>query len=183
MVASSAVFVGVFGILISISSGVYAGSLSSLFSDIFASENPPTIVRRSAREISPQVYYGQSEVPAWRGRLDTVYGKSYFAPAIYQNKCNPDQQDCSLISGASYPYEQYEIDPTGSGRPVMRVTYPAGSWSPGSVKPGGTLFYAYPYKSSPSSSANPFSRQTAYLEYEVYFPPDFDFVKGSKILL
>ena len=128
---------------------------------------------------TPQIMYGNSEVPAWRGRLDTVYGRSYLAPAIFQNSCRSSSQDCSMIPNQTYPYEQYELDPTGSGRPVMRISYPAGSWSPGSPRPGGTLFYAYPYKTSPSSAADPFSRHSAYLEYEVYFPEDFDFVKGK----
>ena len=56
-----------------------------------------------------------------------------------------------------------------------------GSWSPGSPKPGGTLFFAYPYKANPTSTDNPLSIQSATLEYEVYFPNDFDFVKGGKL--
>lgn len=135
--------------------------------------------QRSMLGTETQIFSGVSEVPAWRGRLDTVHGRSYFSPSIYLNACNRSKQNCSALPGESYPYEKYEIDPTGSGRPVMRVSFPAGHWSPGSQKPGGTLFYAYPYKTSPTSTANPFSRQTAYFEYEVYFPPDFEFVKGK----
>lgn len=56
-----------------------------------------------------------------------------------------------------------------------------GSWSANSDLPGGTLFYAYPFKADPRSTANPFSADSASLEYDVYFPPDFDFVKGGKL--
>ena len=57
-----------------------------------------------------------------------------------------------------------------------------GSWSPASEFPGGILFFAYPYKSVPTAADGPISVQSATLEYEVYFPDDFDFVKGGKLL-
>ena len=47
--------------------------------------------------------------------------------------------------------------------------------------PGGTLFYAYPYKLSPTEEGGPISSVGAVLEYEVFFPEDFDFVKGGKL--
>jgi hypothetical protein len=46
-----------------------------------------------------------------------------------------------------------------------------GSWSPGSASPGGANFYAYPYAGRSIGSA-------VHLQYEVYFDPSFDFVKG-----
>jgi hypothetical protein len=74
------------------------------------------------------------------------------------------------------------IDPTGdSNQPVLKIQYPKGSWSPGSPKPGGTLFFGYPYKTNPTSPDDPLSVQSATLEYDVYFPSDFDFVKGGKL--
>ncbi len=32
---------------------------------------------------------GGRYVPMWRGRLDTVYGLSYFTPSLVVNKCSP----------------------------------------------------------------------------------------------
>lgn len=119
------------------------------------------------------------EIPAWRGRFDIIFGRDYFAPAIANNKCRTTTQNCSMIPGQSFPYEQYITDPTApTNRPVMKVSYPAGAWSTSSPQPGGTLFYAYPYKWDPVSAQDPISIYGATLEYEVYFPADFDFVKG-----
>jgi hypothetical protein len=121
------------------------------------------------------------DLVAWRGRMDPLNGRSYFAASIAVNKCDGDQE-CNTNLG-TYPYEQYIVDPTGSSnQPVLKIQYPKGHWSPGSPKPGGTLFFAYPYKAIPTSSDNPLSAQSATLEYEVYFPMDFDFVKGGKLL-
>lgn len=127
-------------------------------------------------------FFNGAAVPAWRGRLDTSFGRSYFAPAQVTNKCKPLLQTCSLIPGLTYPYEEYILDPTEpTGRPVMKVSYPTGSWSTGDASPGGTLFYAYPYKWDPVASSDPFSQAGATLEYEVYFPVGFDWVKGGKL--
>jgi hypothetical protein len=125
---------------------------------------------------------GGTFVPSWIGRFDTRYGLSYFTPSYVKNSCAPNRQQCSLIPGQSYPYEQYPTDPTStSGQPVMQVSYPAGSWSPGSEKPGGVLFYTYPTKTNPSEKTFPFSQDGATLEYEVYFPLEFEWVKGGKL--
>ncbi|TPX45839.1 hypothetical protein SeMB42_g03221 [Synchytrium endobioticum] len=59
----------------------------------------------------------------------------------------------------------------GTG-PVVQVTYPAGSWTPGSSNPGGTSFFAAIL--SPGAA-------TAILSYEVFFAPNFDFNKGGKL--
>lgn len=56
-----------------------------------------------------------------------------------------------------------------------------GTWSPGSAKPGGTLFFLYPYKTHPQDTINPISFEGVSVEYEVYFPKNFDFVKGGKL--
>jgi hypothetical protein len=118
--------------------------------------------------------------PAWRGRLDTRYARTFMAPSIAQMKCK-DGAECSF-QGREYPYEEYIADPTvpGSMQPVLKASYPKGSWSPASPKPGGTLFFAYPYRADPTGTDNPFSRKSAALEFEVYFPQDFDFVKGEQ---
>jgi hypothetical protein len=122
-------------------------------------------------------------VPSWIGRLDTQVGMSYFTPSYVKNSCSAKRQQCSLIPGQSYPYEQYPTNPTDSSsqQPVMKVSYPAGSWSPGSEKPGGVLFYTYPTKTDPFEKTYPLSTEGATLEYEVYFPSDFEWVKGGKL--
>ena len=121
--------------------------------------------------------------PAWYGRFDPVYKRTYIAPAVAQNTCKAEGRNCSAIDGLSYPYEQYLMDPTdhaGSTTPVMKVHYPKGSWSAGSLFPGGTLFYAYPFKYHPTyDKENQLSKVSSTLEYEVYFPEDFPFNKGK----
>lgn len=121
--------------------------------------------------------------PAWYGRFDPVYKRTYIAPAVAQNTCKSEGRNCSAIDDLSYPYEQYIMDPTehnGPASPVMKVHYPRGSWSAGSLFPGGTLFYAYPFKYHPSyDKDNQLSRVSSTLEYEVYFPEDFPFNKGE----
>ena len=122
-----------------------------------------------------------AEMPAWRARLNPRFGKSYFAPALTANVCKGGPRKCKSNLG-TYPYDSYEKDPTGdTNEPVMRIGYPKGAWSPGGSKSGGVLFFAYPYKSDTITKDNPFSTQGATLEYDVYIPPDFDFVKGGKL--
>ena len=119
-------------------------------------------------------------IPSWKGRFDLQYGLAYFTPSMVKNSCAPKRQNCSQIPGQSYPYEEYLQDPTSnSGQPVLKISYPKGSWSPGSEVPGGVLFYTYPNKLDPKTKADPISTVGAVLEYEVYFPSDFDFVKGA----
>jgi hypothetical protein len=152
---------------------------------------PESPARRAALQVQPlSLIVGGAEAPSWRGRLDTLLGLSYFAPAVYFNDpCTAGISLCTSpdLPGLSYPYMQYLLDPTvpaAQAVPVQKVWYPAGSWSPGSAVPGGTLFYAYPYKNDALVDApgvNPFSRAGAGLEYEVYFPADFDFKKGGKL--
>jgi hypothetical protein len=121
--------------------------------------------------------------PAWHGRYDPIYMRSYFAPAMVANKCvGKAGRQCWAIPGLAYPYEEYILDPTDSTnpQPVMKVHLPAGAWRAGASRPGGTLLYAYPFKYHPSNDlSNPISRRKAFLEYEVYFPRDFLWVKGT----
>ncbi len=44
-------------------------------------------------------------------------------------------------------------------QPILRVKYPAGSWSPGSAKPGGVLDYAFPTKTEPFEKTYPVSTE------------------------
>lgn len=121
------------------------------------------------------------ENPAWRARLNPRFGKSYFAPALTANTCKGGARKCKSNLG-SYPYDSYEKDPTGnSDEPVMRIGFPKGAWSPGGAKSGGVLFFAYPYKENTITKDNPFSSQGATIEYDVFVPSDFPFVKGGKM--
>ncbi len=146
---------------------------------------------------------GGRYVPMWRGRLDPIYGLSYFTPSLIVNKCSPKyvskrnsasrslacwlagspttnplthppthlthppplsfarRQSCSLIAGETYPYSKVVTDPSSDNpnQPVLRVKYPAGSWSPGSAKPGGVLDYAFPTKTEPFEKSFPVSTE------------------------
>ncbi|KAF8643582.1 hypothetical protein AX16_008970 [Volvariella volvacea WC 439] len=77
---------------------------------------------------------------------------------------------------------------------VLQILYPAHSANPSSKPTGGAQFYANPFlhtASSPSSSSSPFTSTTAEggieiaknvsFEYSVFFPRDFDWVKGGKL--
>lgn len=68
------------------------------------------------------------------------------------------------------------LDPVtpGSRQPVLHVHYPAGGWATSGNPPSGTLFYSYPY-----GRDIPLAYVGATLEYEVYFPPDFPWIKGE----
>ncbi|WWC60724.1 uncharacterized protein I303_103300 [Kwoniella dejecticola CBS 10117] len=55
----------------------------------------------------------------------------------------------------------------------LRITYPAGSLNPGNNPRGGSTFYAHPLNMRRVHNAT--------LEYSVFFPKDFDFVKGGKL--
>lgn len=126
----------------------------------------------------------ENAVPAWKGRFDLLYGLAYFTPSMVKNSCAQKRQMCSSIPGQSYPYEAYLEDPTAStGQPVMKVSYPAGSWSPGSQIPGGVLFYTYPTKLDPFEKTDPLSSDGATLEYDVFLPENFEFVKGNKVCM
>lgn len=121
------------------------------------------------------------ESPAWRARLNPRFGKSYFAPALTANTCKGGEKKCKSNLG-TYPYDSYMKDPTGdSNEPVMKIGFPKGAWSPGGAKSGGVLFFAYPYKKDTVTKDNPFSAQGATLEYDVFVPSDFPFVKGGKM--
>ena len=83
-----------------------------------------------------------------------------------------------------YPYQSFGIGnflDDNPSQPVLTVKYPAGSWSPGSPKPGGVLNYAFPTKTNPFEKTYPVSNEGATLEYDVYFPDNFEFVKGGKL--
>lgn len=55
----------------------------------------------------------------------------------------------------------------------LQILYPKGSTAPRNHPQGGTEFYAQPLDLS--------TAQNASLKYSVYFPPDFEWVKGGKL--
>jgi hypothetical protein len=55
----------------------------------------------------------------------------------------------------------------------LQVLYPKGSNAPRNDPQGGTEFYAQPLDLTAANNVS--------LQYTVYFPPDFDFVKGGKL--
>lgn len=58
-------------------------------------------------------------------------------------------------------------------RSVLRVLYPEGSINPANRPQGGAQFYANPLDITQAQSVT--------LEYDVYFPADFEFVLGGKL--
>ncbi|KZV68065.1 polysaccharide lyase family 14 protein [Peniophora sp. CONT] len=58
-------------------------------------------------------------------------------------------------------------------RSILRVLYPEGSINPASRPQGGAQFYAHPLDITQARSVT--------LEYDVYFPADFEFVLGGKL--
>lgn len=76
---------------------------------------------------------------------------------------------------------QWVADPKDPKKIVLRVNYPKGTTTPSSIyNPpgaiGGTGFYAQPIAPILLSTA-----KTVSLEYSVYFPPEFDWVRGGKL--
>lgn len=65
------------------------------------------------------------------------------------------------------------MDPAGGSDLVMQVEFPAGSYVPSRNPVGGTGFYAQPIDIKNASFVS--------LSYKVFFPLDFDFVKGGKL--
>lgn len=63
-------------------------------------------------------------------------------------------------------------DPLGGTETVLKVKYPAGSYSTATQK-GGTGFFVYPFPNITTGHVS--------LEYDVLFPLDFEFVLGGKI--
>lgn len=101
---------------------------------IVASINEPesshfnTQHRHLAQDISPPQSIPNATTlngglpPAWRGRIDPRFGRSFFAPSLAVNQCSGGR--CRTKLG-SYPYERYIIDPTSSSNmPVLQVSYP-----------------------------------------------------------
>ncbi|TFK22711.1 alginate lyase [Coprinopsis marcescibilis] len=69
---------------------------------------------------------------------------------------------------------RYENAP--DGKLSLRVHYPKGSYRPGAEPRGGISFYSHGPASFDFTRA-----QEATLGYSVWFPPDFDWVRGGKL--
>ncbi|KAG5461657.1 MAG: hypothetical protein BJ554DRAFT_6112 [Olpidium bornovanus] len=85
--------------------------------------------------------------------------------------------------GGGYPNlnREFAADPTNPKNVVLKVKYPKGTTTPTSKfnppgRRGGVGFYGRPIPPEILSKAKQVS-----LEYSVYFPEDFDFVRGGKL--
>lgn len=131
--------------------------------------------------LSLSVAQAQFSAEELASRYSLATSTSYAFPAATQ--ANPETQNI-LVSDWSLSKSRIQDGeanlafvqdpfPSGSTSPngtVLRVTYPAGSFSHNT---GGAQFYSL------FNSATPF--QTMMLEYEVAFDQNFDFVKGGKL--
>lgn len=70
---------------------------------------------------------------------------------------------------------QHRQNPNG-GRSMLQLFYPEHSVNPSARPVGGADFYANPFKRGVIEGAN-----TVSLSYAIFFPEDFDFVKGGKL--
>jgi hypothetical protein len=64
-------------------------------------------------------------------------------------------------------------EPWDAASNSLQILYPNGSINPGNKPQGGTEFYAHPLDVKGAMNVT--------LEYSVFFPKDFDFVKGGKL--
>ena len=101
----------------------------------------------------------------------------YWEPQLTIGDDGLSKDFAKYIKTSSGSDNKYVVkDPTGAScDPVIKTVYPKGCWSPSSNCNGGALFYAYPEGKSGSIG------EAARLEYEVYFPKGFPWVKGGKL--
>ncbi|TPX31774.1 hypothetical protein SmJEL517_g04978 [Synchytrium microbalum] len=78
-----------------------------------------------------------------------------------------------LIRGRVANFGGFTADPINPSIPTLQINYPIGSWTPSAAVPGGASFYV------PIGGGSSYNK--ALLTYAVYFPADFDFVKGGKL--
>jgi hypothetical protein len=96
------------------------------------------------------------------------------------------KQNLAIVTGTasastSFPTPNNPSDallaPLSAPAPVvgsmLQLLYPAGSVNPGNRPQGGAEFYAAPLNLARASNIT--------LEYDVFFPADFDFVRGGKL--
>lgn len=87
--------------------------------------------------------------------LAIVPGGSVYAQNIIESQSTANTQNVSDFTSA------------------LQLVYPAYSVNPSSKSPGGAEFYASPLNLSDAKNVT--------MEYSVYFPVDFDWVKGGKL--
>ncbi len=95
------------------------------------------------------------------------------SPAAFSLSCQPKQKAPSKPTDPPASQPPTRSSPTAAPNKLSRT--------PGNAVPGGTLTFAYPFKPNTATTAGPISRLGAALEYEVFFPEDFDFNKGGKL--
>ncbi|KZT54369.1 polysaccharide lyase family 14 protein [Calocera cornea HHB12733] len=98
---------------------------------------------------------------------------SAYAPSSTSSS-NPTPAPVPLPEGAEiFVSPLRRSHPKSSPPSLLRITYPAHSSDPSLSPIGGTDFYATPLPLSPATSVT--------LSYSVFFPYDFDFVRGGKL--
>lgn len=75
--------------------------------------------------------------------------------------------------GVDNTVDQAHSEPWDNSTNALQILYPQGSINPKSSPQGGAEFYAHPLDLKKATNTT--------LQYSVYFPHDFDFVKGGKL--
>ncbi|WWD09742.1 hypothetical protein V865_007870 [Kwoniella europaea PYCC6329] len=136
--------------------------------------------------------YSSGSIPLYRDEDDNTYpiaGSQWESDAQFSDlssfsisNFSAGSQNIEVLAGSPSPPFQDQNDistqsiSTSNWDPSinsLRVTYPAGSMNPGNNPRGGSTFYAHPINMRRVHNAT--------LEYSVFFPRDFDFVKGGKL--
>ncbi|WWD03341.1 hypothetical protein V865_001393 [Kwoniella europaea PYCC6329] len=119
--------------------------------------------------------YAQSPTPSASWALPPMFSDmSPFQVSTYAaGKHNMAILRGSPAAATSNNTDTNPEEPWDSSRNALQILYPSGSINPGNKPQGGAEFYAAPLDITKATNAS--------LEYSVYFPPDFDFVKGGKL--
>ncbi|KAG2222545.1 hypothetical protein INT45_002676 [Circinella minor] len=94
--------------------------------------------------------------------------------AAWRNKWKISRWSWPGKGGTSYNNHRIVDDPAGSGDKVLQVTYPKKSSNPAGSPQGGVGFYAQPIALRREA-------RLVVLEYQVYFPKPFTFIRGGKL--
>lgn len=91
------------------------------------------------------------------------------APVPWSNGTSPSTAAAAeAVDPPAHSTEKWDM-----GYNSLQITYPKGSINPGNNPQGGAEFYAEPLDLRTVTNTT--------LQYSVYFPHDFDFVKGGKL--
>jgi hypothetical protein len=113
---------------------------------------------------------GQNNVAVLEGSPSTVNTNSLDPNVDTDADADADGTNQQLFSWGGSPSQSSHWESTANS---VQVFYPGGSINPGNYPQGGAQFYGHPLDLSHAKNAT--------LEYSVYFPIDFDFVKGGKL--